>query len=137
MVIKALGIAYRAHYGQRDKGGKPYILHPINVALKTKTKDAFIAALLHDVMEDSDYTADDLLKAGIPDHIVDALRLLTHEKGTDYMVYVRGLKDNEIAREVKMADIKHNSDLSRIPHVTEKDLNRVKKYKTALALLEN
>lgn len=137
MIIKALGIAYRAHYGQKDKGGKPYILHPINVALKTKTKDAFIAALLHDVMEDSDYTADDLLKAGIPDHIVDALRLLTHEKGTDYMVYVRGLKDNEIAREVKMADIKHNSDLSRIPHVTEKDLNRVKKYKAAMALLES
>lgn len=137
MLIKALGIAYRAHYGQRDKAGKPYILHPVNVALKTKTKDAFIAALLHDVMEDSDYTADDLLKAGIPDHIVDALRLLTHDKSVDYMVYVNGLKDNEIAREVKMADLKHNSDLSRLPSVTEKDLNRVKKYKAALAFLES
>ncbi len=136
MILNAFKIAFKAHRGQKDKAGKAYIWHPIHVALHTKTKDGFIAGLLHDVMEDSEYTAEDLIKAGISEHIVEALKLLTHEDGVEYMAYVSRLRYNPIAKEVKIADLKHNSDLSRIPKVTEKDLNRAKKYKDALALLE-
>lgn len=136
MILKAFSIAYRAHYGQKDKAGKNYIWHPVTVAFKTKSRDAFVTALLHDVLEDSDCTPDDLRDAGIPENIIGALLLLTHAKGQDYMEYVKGLKHNPLAREVKIADLTHNSDLSRLPEVTAKDLKRAAKYKMALSILE-
>ena len=131
----ALRIAIYAHDGQVDRAGKPYIFHPLTVATMTDSFDAFITAILHDVLEDSDVTACDLLAAGIPDHIVEALAFLTHDKDEPYMAYVEKIKSNDLARAVKLADLKHNSDLSRLPVVTEKDRYRAEKYKRAMALL--
>jgi len=137
VLCAALRIAMSAHDGQVDRAGKPYIFHPLQVASMTDSYDALVAALLHDVMEDSDYTADDLRSAGIPDHIIDALQLLTHDKDVPYMDYVRKIKGNDLAKAVKLADLKHNSDLSRLSVVTDKDLSRVDKYKAAMALLQS
>lgn len=135
VLCTAMRIATEAHDGQVDRAGKPYIYHPLKVATMTGSFDEFVTALLHDVLEDSDYTAADLLTAGIPEHIVDALILLTHEDDEPYMDYVRRAKENDLARAVKLADLKHNSDLSRLPVVTEKDLKRAEKYKKAMEIL--
>ena len=132
----ALKIALEAHKGQVDKAGEPYILHPIKVARMMKSEDAQVTALLHDVMEDSAYTADDLRKEGIPEHIVSALLLLTHKKGEDYMEYVRRIKTNELASAVKLGDLQHNSDMSRLPAITDADVKRVRKYQCAMAVLK-
>ena len=136
VVEKALQIALDAHSGQVDKAGMPYIMHPIAVASQQKSTDAFAAALLHDVMEDSEYTAEDLRANEIPEHIIEALLLLTHEEGEPYMDYVRKLKSNEIARAVKLADLEHNSKLERLPKITEADIARKQKYAEAMAILK-
>ena len=106
----ALEIALKAHKGQRDLDGKPVILHPLTVAMKGNNEDEIVAGLLHDVVEDTGYSFDDLLNAGISAEVVDALRLLTHEKGTDYLDYVRRIADshNPIAINVKCNDLEHN-----------------------------
>ena len=135
LVEKALQIALDAHSGQVDKAGLPYIMHPMAVAIKQKTTDAFAVALLHDVIEDSSYTADDLKKEGIPQHILDALILLTHDKDEPYMEYVSKIKSNELAKAVKLADLQHNSNLSRLSSVTDADIERQRKYAEAIALL--
>ena len=111
----ALEIALRAHKGQRDLDGNPVILHPLTVALKGNNESEIVAGLLHDVVEDTSYTFDDLLNAGISAKVVDALRLLTHEKGTDYLDYVRGIddSDNPIAINVKCNDLEHNLERGR------------------------
>ena len=111
----ALEIALRAHMGQRDLDGKPVILHPLTVAMKGNNEDVIVAGLLHDVVEDTDYTFDDLLNAGISAKVVDALRLLTHKKGTDYLDYVRRIADsnNPIAINVKCNDLEHNLERGR------------------------
>lgn len=106
----ALEIVLKAHKGQHDLDGKPVILHPLTVAMKGNNESEIVAGLLHDVVEDTDYTFDDLLAAGISSEVVDALRLLTHEKGTEYMDYVRRIADshNPIAINVKCNDLEHN-----------------------------
>ena len=111
----ALEIALKAHKGQRDLDGKPVILHPLTVALKGNNEDEIVAGLLHDVVEDTGYSFDDLLNAGISAKVVDALRLLTHEKGTDYLDYVRRINDsdNPIAINVKCNDLEHNLERGR------------------------
>ena len=111
----ALEIALMAHKGQRDLDGKPVILHPLTVALKGHNESKIVAGLLHDVVEDTGYTFDDLLNAGISTKVVDALRLLTHEKGTDYMDYVKRIADshNPIAINVKCNDLEHNLECGR------------------------
>ena len=111
----ALEIALKAHKGQRDLDGKPVILHPLNVAIKGNNEDEVVAGLLHDVVEDTSYTFDDLLNAGISAKVIDALRLLTHEKGTDYLDYVRRIddSDNPIAINVKCNDLEHNLERGR------------------------
>ena len=135
LLSRALQIAVSAHEGQVDRAGKPYILHPLAVAASMDTEAGFITALLHDVLEDSDYTAKDLCRAGFPVFIVEALCLLTHDKDEPYMDYIRKIKDNNLARAVKLADLAHNSDLSRLSVVTDKDLERAEKYKKAIQLL--
>lgn len=133
---KALAIAQVAHQGQKDKGGVPYIQHPLAVASKMDTEDEVIVALLHDVVEDSEYTFEDLEKEGFSDHVIDALKLLTHDPKVPYMDYIRNLKDNKLARKVKLADLNHNSQLSRLNHEpTMADLKRLKKYEAAKQLL--
>lgn len=135
LVIKALRIAMDAHKDQTDKAGKPYILHPLAVAISQKTEECTIAALLHDVVEDSDYTFSDLESEGFSKEVLSALKLLTHDKFVDYGEYISSIRDNEIARNVKIADLTHNSDLARLAIVTDNDIERCEKYKKALRYL--
>lgn len=111
----ALEIALKAHKGQRDLDGHPVILHPLTVALKGNNEDEIVAGLLHDVVEDTDWTFDDLLAAGISARVVDALRLLTHDKNVEYLDYVRRITDsgNHIAINVKSNDLGHNLERGR------------------------
>lgn len=136
IVMMALKIASEAHKDQIDKAGRPYILHPLTVACKATTEDECVAGLLHDVVEDSSYTFDDLRMAGIPEHIIEALRLLTHDKKVAYMDYISKIKGNDLARAVKLADLEHNSDLSRLTNITDTDRERITKYKQAVEYLQ-
>lgn len=133
----AEAIARKAHAGQFDKAGKPYIEHPAHVAASVEGDKAKAVAWLHDVVEDTDTTFEDLTEQGIDGEVIDALRLLTHDKSVPYMDYVAKVKTNELARTVKLADLAHNSDLSRLPVVTDIDLDRVKKYKSAIQILDS
>lgn len=131
----ARAIAERAHAGQVDKAGKHYIGHPAHVAVSVEGDKAKAVAWLHDVVEDTPMTFDDLRAAGIDDEVLAALELLTHDKTVPYMEYVAAIRENDLARTVKLADLAHNSDLSRLPEVTDADLQRVEKYRQAMGLL--
>ena len=131
----ALSIAKKAHKGQYDKAGVDYIEHPLFVASLVDTQEEKAVALLHDVLEDSPYTTEELILAGLPETVVSAVQILTKKKGQDYQQYLEHVKSNPIARRVKLADLKHNSDLSRLATVTEKDLERLEKYKKAIDYL--
>ncbi|MDO4478680.1 MAG: HD domain-containing protein [Lachnospiraceae bacterium] len=135
LVELAHGIATKAHEGQVDKAGKPYIDHPVHVASRLETDEEKAVGLLHDVIEDTSITADDLLKAGIPQNVVDAIKAMTHPDHLDYFEYLKELKQNPLAVKVKIQDLLHNSDLSRIEKPTAKDFARLEKYKKALAFL--
>ena len=136
MLEMAKEIAEKAHQGQTDKGGHPYILHPIRVMERCETEETKIIAILHDVMEDSDYTLEDLRKEGFSEEILEALVCLTHQEGEDYMAYIERVCQNPLAARVKYADLQDNMDISRIPHPTEKDFARLEKYKKAKARIE-
>ena len=131
----ALKIAVEAHFGQKDKGGRPYIFHPLRVAARCSGK-AKVAALLHDTVEDTSVTFEALAAQGIDEEVIAALRLLTHDKSVPYLDYVRKVKENHIAREVKMSDLQDNMNLTRLKTVTDEDLQRVKKYHGAYKILE-
>ena len=109
---KAMKIAYAAHHGQVDYNGIPYIFHPIHLAEAMDDEISCCAALLHDVVEDTDVTMEELARE-FPDAVIRVLKLLTHEKGVDYFEYVRNLKPHPIARKIKLADLAHNSDQTR------------------------
>lgn len=128
-------IAKRAHKGQVDKAGAPYILHPETVASFVTKDDEKIVAYLHDVIEDTPCQLRDLENAGFSSEIVNAVDLLTRKTGQSYKQYLKLVKTNELARVVKLADLKHNSDLSRLTHVTENDIKRLKKYQDAIIFL--
>lgn len=113
---KALRLAYAAHHEQTDKSGQPYIFHPYHLAEQMTDEVSVCVALLHDVVEDTDLTFADLERE-FPPEVTDALRLLTHEKGTDYFDYVRAIKKNPVAVKVKLADLAHNSDETRVCRV--------------------
>ena len=132
----AISIATKAHEGQYDRGGKPYILHPLHLMtqLLFDTELASIA-VLHDVVEDSDVTLDDLTRQGFSPRIVSALRLLTHEPGVSYAGYIEGICGSYDAIRVKRKDLEHNSDITRLKGITEKDLVRTKKYHAAFIRL--
>lgn len=131
----ALKLCFEAHKNQTDKSGIPYVFHPFHLAEQMKDEDTTIVALLHDVVEDTDYTIADLKRMGFPTNVLEALELLTHNDGTPYMEYVAKIKDNPIAKAVKLADLEHNSDLSRLDTVDEKVLKRKEKYGQAIRLL--
>ncbi len=133
---KALLLAWDAHLGQWDKSGLPYIFHPYHLAEQMEDELSCTAALLHDVVEDTGWTLEALELEGFPPPVLEALALLTHDPAVPYLDYVRALSVNPIARAVKRADLRHNSDLTRLETVTEKDLQRLEKYQKALALLE-
>lgn len=134
----ALDIATKAHEGQLDKSGKPYILHPIHVAEAQEDEISTTVALLHDVVEDSNWTFEELLKAGIPEKAVNSLRYMTHEKHTPYMEYIEKLAQDPVARGVKLADLEHNMDTSRINReLTERELKKQEKYTRAYEYLNS
>lgn len=128
-------ITKRAHKGQVDKAGAPYILHPETVASFVTKDDEKIVAYLHDVIEDTPCQLRDLENAGFSSEIIKAVDLLTRKTGQSYKQYLKLVKTNELARVVKLADLKHNSDLSRLTHVTENDIKRLKKYQDAIVFL--
>lgn len=133
-LIKAFFIALKAHRGQKDKAGRCYIFHPINVALGVKGIRAKTVALLHDVVEDSNITTKELTKY-FDNDIVLAVDCITKKKGQKYQDYLEVVKNNELARKVKIADLTHNIDLSRLKNITEKDIDRRNKYLKAKAFL--
>ena len=133
---KAMKLCFAAHKDQLDKSGLPYVFHPFHLAEQMADELTTVAALLHDVLEDTDYTSDDLREMGFPEEVLEALRLLTHDDATPYLDYVDRLKTNPIARAVKLADLRHNSDLTRLDHVDERALARAEKYRKAIDLLE-
>ena len=132
---KAMIIAYNAHMNQLDRVGVPYIYHPIHLAEQMNTETECIVALLHDVVEDTNITFEQLEKE-FPSDVIDILKLLTHHKETKYMDYIIEIKKNPIAKKVKIADIKHNADESRLEKITIKDIARRNKYRKALEYLE-
>lgn len=136
LLEKAIGLALNAHTGQVDKGGNPYILHPLSVMMRVKNTNGKIVAVLHDVVEDCGVTVSDLQEAGFNSEIVDAVLALTRGENESYMEFVERCAQNNLASEVKIADILENMDLSRIPNPTETDTKRVEKYKKALERLQ-
>ena len=132
----ALKLCFEAHKNQTDKSGMPYVFHPFHLAEQMDTEETTIVALLHDLVEDTEYTIEDLTNMGFDKTITDAIALMTHARNVDYMDYVRMIKENPVAKVVKMADLKHNSDLTRLDIVDEKALRRREKYLKAIALLE-
>lgn len=134
---KALKLCFEAHKNQVDKGGMPYVFHPFHLAEQMTTEETVITALLHDVVEDTDFTLYDIEVIGFPASVTEALKLLTHDDAVPYFDYVLKIKTNEIARTVKLADLRHNSDLKRLDFNEENTLRRVEKYKKAIDLLTN
>lgn len=132
---KAMKIAFSAHKEQTDKNGMPYIYHPIHLAEQMSDEATTCVALMHDVIEDTDMTFEQLEEEGFTTEVIDALRLMTHDESVPYLDYVAEIKKNPIALEVKLADLKHNSDLTRLDYIDDKVLTRVKKYKQAIELL--
>lgn len=133
---KAMKLCFEAHKDQVDKSGMPYVFHPFHLAEQMQDETTTVVALLHDVIEDTDYTLQDLTDMGFQKEITDALALLTHDKDVPYMDYVAAVKGNAVAKAVKLADLRHNSDLSRLDVITDKALARKEKYMQAIALLE-
>lgn len=132
---KALKLSFNAHKNQVDKTGAPYVFHPFHLAEQMTDEISTVCALLHDVVEDTEYTLEDIQKMGFPQEVIDVLKLLTHEESVPYMEYVEKIKENSIAKQVKLADLKHNSDLTRLDVIDKNALQRVKKYKQAIELL--
>lgn len=131
----AMAICFDVHKNQYDKSGQPYVFHPFHLAEQMETEYEVCAALLHDVIEDSSHTLDELCRAGFPDEVVRAVQILTRDPYMHYLDYVTRVRRNPIARRVKLADLKHNSDLARLETVTEQDKRRVLKYRMAQAVL--
>lgn len=134
---KAMKLCFKAHKDQVDKSGMPYVFHPFHVAEQMTDEVTTIVALLHDVVEDTDYTLEDIAAEGFGKDILEAVALMTHEDDVPYLDYVAKLKDNPIARAVKLADLAHNSDLSRIGEIDEETKRRLEKYKKAKDILES
>lgn len=135
LIDKALCIAQKAHANQTDKAGEAYIYHPKYVASVVETEYEKATALLHDVLEDSAYTVQDLINEGIPQTVINSVLILTKDKTTSYESYLHNVRANPIARKVKLADLRHNLDISRIPNPSEEDYKRIKKYKKAFEYL--
>lgn len=129
-------LAYEKHHGQVDKSGLPYIHHPLHLAEQMNTEEACIVALLHDVIEDTNTTFEDLEAFSFGEEIIDALKLLTRNKDEDYFAYVERISKNPIAKQVKIADLMHNSDPTRLSQIYETDRKRLEKYNKALQILQ-
>ncbi|EHJ00882.1 hypothetical protein CDLVIII_4370 [Clostridium sp. DL-VIII] len=135
MLEEAIIIAASAHQGQVDKGGNPYILHPLAVMLSLEDETERICAVLHDVIEDTDITLEYLKKAGFSNEVLIALDALSRRKDESYDEFIDRIIKNKMACHVKLADLKHNMDLSRIKQPSKKDYDRIKKYQKAVKAL--
>lgn len=134
---RAIAIAATAHEGQVDKGGAPYILHPLKVMLRVNTLEERIVAVLHDVVEDCGVSLDDLRKEGFSETVLTAIASVTKAPGESYEAFVERAAKNPIGRVVKLADLEENSDLSRIAQPSWEDLERVEKYRRAMGVLRS
>ena len=132
---KALRLCFDAHKAQVDKTGLPYVFHPFHLAEQMTDELSTVCALLHDVIEDSPLTSDDLRSMGFPEAVLEVLALLTHPEDQPYMDYIARIATNPVAKQVKLADLRHNSDLSRLDVIDERAVARTEKYKRAIALL--
>ena len=133
---RAIEIAVSAHKGQLDKAGAPYVLHPLRVMLSLTTEDERIVGVLHDVVEDSEWTFDLLRAEGFSEEIIEALRSVTKVEGEGYDAFAARARANPIGRKVKIADLTDNMDLRRISEPTDRDFERLKRYSRALAFLQ-
>jgi (p)ppGpp synthase/HD superfamily hydrolase len=134
---KAVEIATKAHEGQTDKSGKPYIGHVMRVSLGCKTQKSKVVALLHDVIEDTDVTLEQMEELGFSEYIIKAVLCLTHQEGESYEDFIKRAAKNPIAREVRIADLEDNMDVRRLCEVTEKDFVRMDKYLSAWKYLKS
>lgn len=137
LLEKAIGLAKEKHKDQVDKGGNPYIEHPIAVMNRLKTTEQKIVGVLHDVVEDTDVTLDDLRNDGYPEFIVLGVDSVTRRDGETRAAFINRAKQNELGRPVKIEDLNENSDLTRIPNPQEKDYKRVEMYQREIEYLTN
>jgi (p)ppGpp synthase/HD superfamily hydrolase len=128
---RAIELAVEHHKGQVDKAGKPYILHPLRLMMSVDNDDEKIVAVMHDIVEDTSITIDELKIEGFSEQVISAIGCVTKEAGEDYSSFIKRISGNPLATKVKLADLEDNMDLSRLETVTEKDLERIKKYKKA------
>lgn len=135
MTKKAMQLAFDAHKEQKDRSGLPYIYHPIHLAEQMDTEQSVCAALLHDVVEDSDMTLEDLRNAGFTEEIVAAVELLTHRPGVPYLEYIERLRQSPLATRVKLADLRHNADLSRMDIIDSAAREQEELHRQAIELL--
>jgi (p)ppGpp synthase/HD superfamily hydrolase len=136
-IEKALRLMLEAHCGQRDKSGQPYVLHPIRVMMRLSAPEDRIAALLHDVVEDTDVTLEQLAEAGFSTRVIDAVDHLTRREGETYPEFIGRVRRNEIAARVKISDLQDNIDITRLASLEEKDVERLKRYHAALLELRS
>ena len=141
LTIKAMEVTFSAHFGQKDKAGAPYIFHPFHIAENMPDEDTTVIALLHDVIEDMDLTASDLRKFGFTPLQVEAVVAMSRKKDEQYFDYIQRVKANNYARIVKLADLKHNSDKSRLLTLPQEEQDKMNKliderYKKAIKMLK-
>lgn len=131
IIEKSLEMALRAHAGQKDKAGKAYILHPLRLMHRMDSEEEMAVALLHDVIEDTDITEQDLLSEGVPPKVVAAVKCLTKQNGERYDDFITRVSKNNLAAKIKLADLEDNIDVLRLNSLAEKDLQRIAKYHQA------
>ena len=129
---RAIELAKQHHEGQTDKAGKPYIEHPLRVMNQVESEEEKIVAVLHDIVEDTDISLNDLRNEGFSEEVVSAVECLTKQDGENYDSYIERISFNPLAVKIKLADLEDNRDLTRLPQVTDKDLERLEKYDKAL-----
>jgi (p)ppGpp synthase/HD superfamily hydrolase len=134
-VEDAVSIAARAHRGQKDKAGATYLLHPLRMMLRMDTEATMMAAVLHDVVEDTEWTFERLREAGFSEEVLEAIDCLTHREGESYQEFVERVRTNPIARQVKIADLEDNMNVRRINQIGPKELERLEKYHRAWRVL--
>ncbi len=140
MLEKAIALATNAHAGQKDKAGYPYILHPLRVMLNMDAESEMIVAVLHDIVEDTQITSEELRRQGFSEEVLDAVRVLSKQDKEDYFAYIGKITQNPIARKVKLADLEDNMNIKRLKdqdYLNESDVARLKKYYRAWKLMQS
>jgi (p)ppGpp synthase/HD superfamily hydrolase len=136
LLERAIGIALEAHRGQKDRYGAPYVLHPLRVMERLTTPMERMTGVLHDVVEDTDWTFEGLAREGFPEPVLSALKCVTKKEGEDYEEFVKRSASDSLAKRVKLADLDDNMDIRRMPEVTVEDLKRLQKYLKAWKYLK-